>query len=247
MEDFDAILDSFESIDLAEMANVQLMDRFDTRYALPQNRLASFLTMLKTRYKVVSVAGMKITSYKTLYFDTAAHDLYFAQHNKRAKRYKIRHRYYAASKMGFLEVKFKNNKGRTIKKRISHLGTAGNWNDAARQFISENSDLDPGLLQPSLQVNYQRITMVGAAERVTIDFAIKFEKNGLQRQLQNLVVIEVKQDCKKPSEMSKILQKEKASVSPVSKYCLGIASMMPELKQNNFKQKIRQINKVTNI
>ena len=247
MEDLYEILDSFESVNLAEMDSVKLMDRFDTRYSLTSQQLASVLPMLKQHYKVVNIAGTKITSYKTLYFDTAALDLYLAQHNRRAGRYKIRHRYYVESKLGFLEVKFKNNKGRTIKTRISQNEDAGKWNEEARQFISENSDLDPDLLELSLQVNYRRITLVDAAERVTIDFAIEFKKNGLRRILQNLVIIELKQNRKKPSVIFEIVRKEKLLVSPVSKYCLGIASMMPDVKQNNFRQKIRLMTKMTDI
>ena len=38
--------------------------------------------------------------------------------NKKLNRYKIRQREYLISDISFFEIKFKSNKGRTIKKRI---------------------------------------------------------------------------------------------------------------------------------
>ena len=61
--------------------------------------------------------GKLIHDYKSLYYDTEDWKFYLDHHNGRVNRNKIRFREYVGSKLTFLEIKLKNNKGKTIKKR----------------------------------------------------------------------------------------------------------------------------------
>ncbi len=239
------ILAAFKSITLEEMDNVKLMDRTDTKFSFPADRLPDILAWLRDQYRVLVVEGTSLCSYKTLYYDTPELKLYMAHHNERANRYKIRHRNYVDSHLGFIEVKFKNNKGRTIKKRIKQPELAGALGEEAKEFIRRTSDIDPDDLQPSVWVNYQRITLVGDAERVTIDTNLEFVSGELRLPLTNLAIAEVKQSKLAASPVFQVLKGEKLRQTSISKYCLGMVSTHPGLKHNNFKQKIRLIKKIT--
>jgi len=239
------ILTSFEPIDLAQMDSVKLMDRTDTKFSFAADRLPFILAKLSPYYRVLFVEGTSLCSYETLYYDTSELQLYMAHHNERANRYKIRHRHYVDSQLGFMEVKFKNNKGRTIKKRIVQPEQGRVLSDEAKKFIQESSGINPASLEPSVRINYQRITLVGAAERVTIDINLEFVQNGLHLPMKNLAIAEVKQSKLSPSPIFEILKQEKLRETSISKYCLGIVSTRPQVKHNNFKQKIRTIKKIT--
>ena len=63
-------------------------------------------------YKCVEIENKRVSQYQTLYYDTKDMKLYNEHHNGHLNRYKIRHRTYVDSNLSFLEVKFKNNKGR---------------------------------------------------------------------------------------------------------------------------------------
>ncbi|MBK7667231.1 MAG: VTC domain-containing protein [Sphingobacteriaceae bacterium] len=114
------ILNSFESITLAEMDKAKLMDRTDTKFTFSEENLKKVLTEVKSDYKILEIENCRMSTYQTLYYDTSDLSLYLKHHNGKLNRYKIRHRTYVESKLGFLEVKFKNNKGRTIKVRIKN-------------------------------------------------------------------------------------------------------------------------------
>ena len=58
------------------------------------------------------------TADTTLYFDTPDRQMYAEHQRGRKNRQKIRVRRYESSGVSFLEVKRKNNKGRTDKKRM---------------------------------------------------------------------------------------------------------------------------------
>ena len=51
------------------------------------------------------------------HYDTDDRKFYLDHHNQRVNRNKVRFREYEGSKLTYLEIKHKNNKGKTIKKR----------------------------------------------------------------------------------------------------------------------------------
>jgi len=117
------ILYLFSPISLKEMEGVKLMNRIDTKYTFSIDLLPTIMQLIKADYKVLEIDGNRKSSYKTLYYDTKEFSLYTKHHNGQLNRYKIRHRTYQETGDGFLEVKFKTNKGRTIKRRIETNNT----------------------------------------------------------------------------------------------------------------------------
>ncbi|MDA3822817.1 MAG: VTC domain-containing protein, partial [Bacteroidales bacterium] len=109
---------NMEAISLEEMDHVKLMRRRDTKFVVPTDKLASIIELVQDKYKVLEIDQQRIHSYQTLYYDTPYLEMYQNHHNGRLNRYKVRVRKYLTSDVSFLEVKFKNNKRETIKKRI---------------------------------------------------------------------------------------------------------------------------------
>jgi hypothetical protein len=140
-------------------------------------------------------------------------------------RFKIRHRTYIESEIGFLEVKFKNNKGRTIKERIKKNEVPQIWDEASEIFLNSKLPFESKSLKPVVWINYKRITLVSktTAERVTIDLDMEFIGNNNKVDLSKLVIAEVKQDNKKQSVFIDAMKHYHIREGSLSKYCMAIA------------------------
>lgn len=241
------ILGEFDSISLEEMDSVKLLNRMDTKFTFRVEFLPDILSQLKNDYRVLDVNGIKLNKYETLYFDTEDLNLYLNHHNHRLNRFKIRYRRYADSDLKFMELKFKNNKGRSIKERIKLKEFTENIPSRLYdQCKSITSNLPQLNLKPVLWVYYTRITFVNKhlPERLTIDCGLKFSNHNIEKEFSQIVIAEVKQWKAKSSPFVSIMKRDKIKNSSVSKYCLGITSLFEHIKKNNFKRKIHELNKL---
>ncbi len=240
------ILNSFESITLAEMDKAKLMDRTDTKFTFSEENLKKVLSEVKSDYKILEIENCRMSTYQTLYYDTSDLSLYLKHHNGKLNRYKIRHRTYVESKLGFLEVKFKNNKGRTIKVRIKKQEVPKAWAEDTSEFLSAKTPFNPEALVPNIWINYKRITLVNNAnaERVTIDTELEFINKDFKKKMDNLVIAEVKQEKRAGSAFLAAMKKFRIREGSISKYCLGVALTNKEVKKNNFKEKISSLNHI---
>ncbi|MFN5628873.1 MAG: polyphosphate polymerase domain-containing protein [Bacteroidota bacterium] len=241
------IVNLFSSISLDQMEGVKLMDRTDTKFVFHASDLSKILNTLKGNYRVLQVNNKVLSCYKTLYYDTQNFDLYLQHHNGKLNRYKIRHRTYVDSNIAFLEVKHKNNKGRTLKTRIRKQSMLPNFDGSSLEFLSSKLPFNPTLLLPKLWVNYHRITLVNLeiGERVTIDLSLEFsdtKKNKIA--LNNLIIAEVKQDKKNPSTFISAMKQFGIRPGSISKYCMAASYLNTQLKTNSFKLKLNQISKI---
>jgi hypothetical protein len=234
------ILDQFNPITLEEMDAVKLMSRTDTKFLLTTSQFDLFMDKLKDQYRVLEVNGKRISRYKTLYYDTTDLELYNKHQVGKLNRYKVRHRTYVESETGFLEVKFKNNKGRTIKKRITEVSPPSSWEGEGHQFLMKTLPFAPDDLVPTIWVNYSRCTLVHRTipERVTIDMDLEFVKNDKVKSLVGLVIVEVKQEKRSASAFMEMMKKYHIREGSISKYCLAIALTDNKVRKNNFKRKL---------
>jgi hypothetical protein len=113
-----SLLNHFDPITLEQMSDIRLMNRTDTKFVTTRSRLEQLLMLAKDDYYVQEIDGERIAPYYTLYFDTEDHAMYTAHESGHTNRQKLRIRSYVNSGLNFLEVKTKNNHGRTKKKRI---------------------------------------------------------------------------------------------------------------------------------
>ena len=243
------LIEKIDPIRLEEMTKVSLLKRVDTKYLLSTMQLYGVLSYLKDYYRVLSVNGTRLNRYQNLYFDTPDFRFYREHHNGALNRYKIRCRQYLESSLFFLEVKYKTNKRKTIKSRIPIPNMITQFDNRTDDFIRTYSPLEAYQLEPKLWNSYSRITLVSKhnLERLTIDINLEFFYGDQSVKLPGIAIAEVKQE--KFSFQSDFIQQMRAiKIRPVSfsKYCMGIATMYPHLKHNNFKPNFLLINKINN-
>jgi hypothetical protein len=241
------ILEEFSPITLKEMDNVKLMDRTDTKYVFRMENLSDFLKEIIKDYRVLDVNGNRISRYESLYFDTKKFDLYLCHHRGKPNRYKIRCRKYVESELNFFEVKFKNNKGRTIKDRVKQSQIETMIKDKAEMLLNEKTPLNSQDLEAKLWVNYSRITLVNktSPERVTIDMNLNFKNEEKDKTIHDLVIAEVKQDKASTSAFIKLMKRHHIREGSISKYCFGVLSLF-DIKHNNFKPNLILLKKILN-
>ncbi len=245
MEELNHILNEFAPITLKEMDSVKLMDRTDTKFIFRYDQLPELLNQLKNDYRILDINDNRISKYESLYFDTKNFDLYHSHHRGKPSRFKIRFRKYVESDLHYFEVKFKNNKGRTIKDRVKQKQIDGSIKDNAEELLTHKTPLKSDNLEAKMWVNYSRITFVNkhSPERVTIDLNLTFKNNEQNKTIHNLVIAEVKQDKFVISAFLKLMKKYHIREGAISKYCYGVVTLFEKIKHNNFKPKLILIKK----
>ncbi len=237
----------FENIiQLNEMDQVKLMNRIDTKFWFHIEKLPEIFEMVKDDYYILEIKEQRKLTYSTVYFDTPEDSMYVAHHNGKLNRYKVRLRTYVDSGINFLEVKKKNNKGRTIKSRIESDDNPLLFQESHKEFVNLNCPYDCDDLSPVLRNIFQRITLVNTNlnERCTIDLNLKFETEAEFLALNNLAIVEIKSDgFRSNSPLKKALHRAGVKKSGFSKYCIGRVLTNPLLKGNSFKPRIREIEK----
>lgn len=240
----------FDPISLEEMDQVRLMRRTDTKFVFNLDYLPKLLKKAREQYYMVEIMNEREQIYNTTYFDTEDYKMYQIHHNGKLNRHKVRIRHYVYTEQEFLEVKRKNNKGETIKKRIEHLDDEHQIKfDDSLDFVNRYTPYDSKLLIPTLGNNFIRLTMVNKdfSERITLDYKLKFTdlQHNLKTKTEGICIAEVKKGRdNKTSPFIKLLREHKINSMGFSKYCMGIALLNPQVKNNNFKQRIRTITKV---
>ena len=243
------LLKTFAPISLEQMSSVKLMNRTDTKFVTTQQRLQQLLTMALKDYYIQEIDGQRNLEYDTTYFDTRGFDMYCEHQHGHANRQKIRFRTYCISGLQFMEVKTKNNHGRTKKKRME-VSDMDVHEAVKRNFLSQYLNYGVDTLQPALNNHFSRITLVNKAktERLTIDSRLSFRNlvNGTQKDMGNLVIIELKRDGRVSSPIIEMLRQLHIHPHGFSKYCMGSALTNPQLPCNRFKRKLIEIDKIVN-
>ncbi|MDD5151366.1 MAG: polyphosphate polymerase domain-containing protein [Flavobacterium sp.] len=245
----DRYLDKFSPITLEEMKSFELLDRVEIKYLIELDKLFELLDELPKFYKILKIGKYRKTDYRTIYFDTPDFKMYKEHHNGRLNRYKIRVRKYMNSGLSFIEIKFKDNKEKTFKKRIQIPENFYKLEGGIKKFIQEKSPFETKDLSPVLFNNYTRITLVSKknVERVTIDINLEFFNKAINKtiKLPNLAIIEIKQEkFSKNSDIVKLMREKSIRSNGLSKYCIGAGLIYDGLKTNNFKEKLMIINKL---
>jgi hypothetical protein len=245
------ILDSFNSIRLEEMDNVRLMDRFDTKYLLPANRVPDLLQMMQPGYRVLEIDKFRISSYTTIYLDTPDF-AFFRQHvTGRTGRIKVRFRSYHSTGITFLEIKKKTKKNRTVKWRIENSFSGSCCNESALEFITRHVPVNTAeVLNPVLTNRFNRITLVGfnIPERVTIDMDLYYTGSGGKTAgLPLVAIVELKSEgFAARSSFSRIIRQLSVYPTAFSKYCIGNALLYDLPLTNILKPKLLLLNRIEN-
>lgn len=242
------ILNLYKPISLEDMDSVTLMDRMDTKYYFHVSMLPEILHETSDGYFILEIKNNRQFHYETTYFDTSDFSLYNCHLNEHLNRYKIRQRRYDITGIEFFEIKFKNNKGFTIKRRIQN-NTSEPLNKDTAEFLKRNSPCCAEELNPVLKNDFTRITLVDyqKSSRITLDYNISFKLNDKSIRFPNLGVAEVKQNNGlNNSSFISLMRRLGKRPDGISKYCLGAAALYNNLKINTIKSKLIQINKIEN-
>lgn len=241
------IVATFDPITLAEMSSVKLMNRTDTKFVTTMPMLLELLNMAHDDYFAQEINGERNMLYDTTYFDTRTFGMYQEHQCGHTNRQKIRFRTYVSSHLQFMEIKTKNNHGRTKKKRIEVNDMDLN-DETKRQFIAQHLHYDVDELVPHMHNYFRRITLVNKAktERLTIDTALQFNnvQTHTHRDMGQLVIIELKRDGLVFSPILEMLRKLRIHPHGFSKYCMGAAMTNSTLPVNRFKPKLHDIDKI---
>ncbi|MCC6543768.1 MAG: polyphosphate polymerase domain-containing protein [Nitrospirae bacterium] len=241
-------LSRFEPIELAQMDDVAMLDRIETKYVLEVSQLVSFIASLSEHYWLLSIDGIQKSSYQNLYFDSPHFTLYLLHHSGARYRHKVRFRRYVDTDRKFLEVKLKTNKNRTVKQRLETREVISNLDTQTSEFIYSHLGPETRSLEPKLRIDFSRITLVSKyqPERLTLDLDLRFGNDEDAIVLKDLVIAEVKQ-TKENRNSDFIRQMRTMCIRPIdiSKYCIGVSMLYRSIKHNTFKPALRIITKLT--
>lgn len=242
LADFDVIL-------LEEVPEGAQMVRIDRKFAFHVSRIPDVLNGIQSQYSIVKAAGKRISLYNSVYLDTPEFLFFNRHHRGYLHRDKVRFRSYSNTGTTFLEVKHKSNTGKTLKERILRETQSLDLDSRARRFLSEEiSEIDPGNLKLSAQVNYQRIQFISKDrhERFSIDFDIHAHLDENSVEFGPVAILEIKQDYRLPTPIVLRMRDMRYYEVGLSKYCLAMTMLKPDLKSNRFKADLRRLRKITN-
>jgi len=250
-EQWQVALADLASVGLSEIDSVALMGRFDEKYLIPESQLLDFFDMLAAsgNVEVLEVKGERLVQYRTVYFDGPNLELYRLHRQGRRRRYKVRNRQYGGDGPLMLEVKAKGISGKTLKVRQPHSASRHDVLDASdRRFIEGSvAQTYAGLVVPPLEneltTDFHRVTLVDrvAGMRITLDHNLTVSGRGKVVELSaGHVLAEFKSAQRRVAtqRMGRHLGLRPVSVS---KYCLGVAALRPDVSCNRWLPTLRRL------
>lgn len=246
--ELDLALAAFQPISLTEMDGVALLDRRDTKYVVRTADALAAMAEVASAYRVLEIDGRRAHHYRTVYFDTPDLALFRAHHRDEPGRYKVRCRQYIDSALTVLEVKQRDKRGRTAKRRLHTGRMVEVIGKHERPFLEKHGALPQAGLMVRLENEFRRVTLVSEVrpERLTIDFGLAFRANGETVLLPGLVVVEVKEPGgTRESDFARALRARRIRPRRFSKYCIGIALTEADVKHNLFNPELRYVLSLT--
>lgn len=228
-------------ISLSEVVeNAALQTRVDKKFLLTPEQYTAFTNRLGAEFSVMEIAGLRAFQYRSTYFDTPNFEQYVAHRQGRRRRYKVRSRTYVESELCMFEIKTKGLRGATVKHRReqpladAEKLTPENLAFAAQVLAEEYGQAVPEL-QPVLHNAYRRATLVNPVdgERVTCDVDLRYADAEDRVHGPDMVIVETKSATGRGVSDQALAELNIRPVS-MSKYCLGVASLNPELPANKW-------------
>ena len=254
-------LQSRTPVGLEDISSVALMDRFDSKFLVPEDWLESVVAAL-SEHQVLTIQDEVTTQYNNLYFDTVDGRCFDDHVRGKNVRFKARIRHYDNTNVAFLEVKLRDVYGKTTKHRIVREATLP-WNapltDSEVAFIGRHIE-DTPVLKPSLQSSFERFTLVhlGSAERITFDRRLAYchpkEPTPLEgdwtRATDHLAIVEWKQ--LRPNHQGALIQAFRSQPNRrgplgreirLSKFVLGNALLFPQRHVRGYRAALRDVSR----
>lgn len=247
----ESVVGAMQEISLEEVLKASLMRRKDSKYVFDVGLLPALLEKISGEYRVLQINEIRGQDYQTYYYDTPELAMYHMHHRGLVNRHKIRFRKYGSSNVMFLEVKKKNGKGVTVKNRMQAKNGDVVIKSTEEEFLAEFTPYCCKSIVPVLENSFKRVTLVNATqtERITLDYKLNFTSLNSKSEIKvpGVAIAEIKYGKHLAGSSFHAALRE-AGIFPrrISKYCIGMAMLNPELKQNLFKQKVRYVHKINN-
>ncbi len=243
-------LSSFSTLSLEDLnAKAAMLERQDNKYILPAATLLPALKDFSAHFDVLEIKGKRAFTYATRYFDDAGLRGYYDHHQGRRKRCKVRVRNYVDAGFSYLEVKLKDKRQITVKRRLPVENPANPLCDRSMAFIEQNykalyNERFGKTLRPVIAMQYERITLVArqGGERMTIDTSLHFSSEGRTRTVEPAMFIIETKSARGNGIADKILRaRHLHPTKSCSKYCIGMASMGHVSRRNRFLPALKRL------
>ena len=235
-----------EPIGLDElMVQAALQTRVDRKYLIPSEVLAKVVAELAGDLRVLEIDGNRQFRYQSVYFDTPDYRCFRNHLQGRRRRFKVRTRCYLDSGECQLEVKMKGGRSETVKSRLAYdPDDAYSLTSEGRQFVVDLiKEPETGeLLRPVLMSQYKRTTLVDVESqtRMTCDVELEWvSADSESGDLVEAVLVETKTQGPEGAA-DKLLRAYGHRPISISKYCLGVALLNPEMRANPWHRTLRR-------
>jgi hypothetical protein len=242
------LVGTLPAIDLRTLdAGAALLTRIDRKYVVPVATFERLVAALDDSWTALEIDGRRLFGYSSVYFDTDDFVTYRAHLQGRRRRYKIRVRRYVDSDDCMLEVKRKGLRGLTVKERRAHpIWEQTELGDDGQAFVDGclRSNGDPGLsgpMRPVVVTANRRATLacLSGHSRLTIDTDLACGWGCSHAALRpGMVVLESKVEGH-GSQVDRLLRAFGVRPVPISKYCVGVASLGLDLPSNPWRRTMR--------
>jgi hypothetical protein len=243
-------LSKFGTISLDGLnAKAAMLERLDNKYIVPADRLLPAFERFGDLFDVLEIGGKRAFTYATDYFDDPDTQAYHDHHQGRRKRCKVRIRNYVDAGFSYLEVKLKDIRDATVKKRLKLASPTRSLCDESLAYIDACHNEMYGTplgrhLLPVIGMEYERITLVAreGGERMTIDTRLAFRAANAERGAgPDMFVLETK-SARGNGIADKILRAEHLHPTKnCSKYCIGMATLGLVERHNRFLPALRKL------
>ena len=240
----------FRPIDLAALnAKAAMLERIDQKYICPADRLRPAFATFTEHFDMLEIGGHRAFTYATRYFDSPDARAYHDHHQGRRKRCKVRVRHYVEAGQTWLEVKLKDRRDMTVKKRLRLEAMVDSLDARAMAFVEGEwralYGTDFGLpLAPVLDMTYRRMTLVAkrGGERMTVDTGLTFATTGGDVAVPDrMFVLETKSATGRGLADAILRQHHLHPTPRVSKYCVGMAATAQVSRRNRFLPALRRL------
>lgn len=230
-----------------------MLERLDNKYVLQADVLARALPELSAHFDVLEIDGRRSFTYDTCYFDDPDRRSFHDHHQGRRQRVKVRVRHYVEAGLCFVEVKLKDKRGATVKKRMPcGPGLLERLDEQALQHVEQAHQALYGrpfgrTLEPVLSMRYRRITLVAreGGERMTIDTDIHFhDAHAAQAERRTgpaVFIVETKSAHGHGLADAVLRRLHQHPTNGCSKYCVGMSVTGAVTRFNRFRPALRKL------
>ncbi|KNZ32339.1 MAG: vacuolar transporter [Methylibium sp. NZG] len=237
-------------------AKAAMLERLDNKYVVRAPVLAAAAHELSELFDVLEIDGQRSFTYDTCYFDDADLRSYHDHHQGRRQRVKVRVRKYVEAALCFVEVKLKDKRGSTVKKRMPYdPALFGTLDAQALAHVEQSHQALYGRpfgkrLTPVLSMSYRRITLVAreGGERMTIDTGIHFNgsvggggRSAQRRTGDEVFIVETKSAHGRGIADAVLRRHHQHPTNGCSKYCVGMSLTGAVDHFNRFRPALRKL------